>query len=384
MLKYLPLILANLERKRLRTMLIVASIAIAFALFGLLESMRASVTDSSGVAGGNRLITQHKVSIVQSLPASYLERIRGVEGVHAACSHNWFGGIYQSDQNQIPVFAVDTESFFAIYPEYELPEQQRKAWLADTSGALVGKLLAARFGWKVGDRIPLRSDIFQKAEGGDIWEVNISGIYEAGNEDDASLYFHYKYFNNSLRFGRDRIGWVVIRIDDPQQGPRISSAVDQMFANSSAETKTATERAFAQTFINQRGNVSAIVAAVAAAVFFTMLLVSANGMAQAIRERTSELAVMRTLGFSAVSLVALVLGEAIVLNLLGVLVGLGIAALLVVRFATVAQEYFPSLSIPRHAYLFSVGLAVLFGVFAGALPCFRIYRLQIVNALRRR
>lgn len=383
MLKFLPLLGANLRRKPLRTTLTIASILIAFLLFGVLQTLRAAMTGNPEMAGADRLLTMHKISIVQALPQSYLNRIRSTPGVKVACSHNWFGGIYKDDRNQITAFAVETDTFFQTYPEMRLPDAQRQDFLADRGAAIVGKGLAEQFGWKVGDVIPLRSNIFQKKEGGNVWDLRIAGIFTQTNGDNPALYLHYEYFNESRSFAKDDIGWVVMRVSDPQRAPEIARTIDAMFANSSTETKTATEKAFVQGFANQLGNVGALVTAVAAAVFFTMLLVTANTMGQSVRERTNELAVMKTLGFSSFSVTALVLGESLLITLLGAALGLGLATLAAAGLGQVVQQFFPNLGMPQDTYIIGAIIAVSLGVLSAALPCAQAWQLKIVDALRK-
>jgi putative ABC transport system permease protein len=383
MIKYLPLLWSNLGRKRVRTALTLASIVIAFLLFGLLQTMSSALTGGADLAGVDRLMTIHKISLIQPLPSSYLNRIRGVEGVKIATSQDWFGGIYQEDRNQVAAFAVEPELFFEVYPEYSLPPEHKAAWLADRGGIIVGEDIAARFGWKVGQKIALRSNIFQNKNGTTAWDFNISGIYKAGNGDRQSVYFHYNYFNESRTFGKDNIGYVVMRINDPNQAPQIAAKVDAMFANSSTETKTSTEKAFIQGFANQLGNIGKLITAVAGAVFFTMLLVSANTMGQSIRERINEIGVMKTLGFSNATVTSLVLGEALLITALGGLIGLALAYLLSGAVAQVAAQFFPTLGMPAEAWTIGVVLIVVLGVLAAALPCSQAFRLKIVDALRK-
>jgi putative ABC transport system permease protein len=383
MLKYLPLLWSNLGRKRIRTVLTLASIVIAFLLFGLLQTMKAALTGGADLAGVDRLMTLHKVSLIQPLPASYLNRVRGVEGVKVAMSQDWFGGLYQDDRNQLAAFAVEPELFFEVYPEYSLPEDQKAAWIADRTGIIVGKTIAERFGWKVGDRIALRSNIFTNKNGTTAWEFNVSGIYTATNGDLQSVYFHYKYFNESRQFGEDTIGYIVMRIEDPDRAPEIAAKVDALFANSSTETKTSTEKAFIQGFANQLGNIGALVTWVASAVFFTMLLVSANTMGQSIRERINEIGVMKTLGFSSAVVTALVLGEALLITALGGIVGLSLASLLAGAMAGQLQQFFPTLGMPRDTWIIGATLIVVLGALAALLPCTQAFRLKIVDALRK-
>jgi len=381
MFKYLPLLWSNLERKRLRTWLTLASIVVAFLLFGILQTMRMALTGGADLAGVDRLVTIHKVSIIQSLPQSYLNRVRGIDGIRVAMSHNWFGGVYKEDRNQVVAITADPNVFFDVYPEVKLPENQKAAWRADRTAAIIGKVVANRFGWKVGDTIPLRSNIFTKKSGGTVWDLKIVGIYEGG--DNQTVYFHYDYLNESRTFGHDDIGWIVTRLKDPNQAPDIARKIDAMFANSSTETKTSTERAFAQSFANQMGNIGAIVTAVASAVFFTLLLVIANTMGQSVRERTNELAVMKTLGFSSTQVTLMVLAEALLLTLLGAALGLLFAAVASVGLGKAVQSFFPALGMPHATYAIGAAVAVILGALAGALPCAQAWQLRIVDALRK-
>lgn len=383
MLKYLPLLWANLRRKRLRTGLTLASIVVAFLLFGLMQTLRVALTGSPELAGVDRIITIHKVSIIQALPASYLERIRAVEGVKAACPHDWFGGVYQQDRNQLPVIAVHVPSFFDVYTEYELPPQQKQAWLQDRASAVVGRNLAERFGWKIGDTIPMRSNIWTHKNGGNVWSMKIAGIYTARNGDNQSVYFHHEYFNESRSVGRDSVGWVVMRVADPDRSADIARRIDTMFANSSTETKTATEKAFVQNFANQMGNIGALLSAVAAAVFFTMLLVTANTMGQSVRERLNEIGVMKTLGFSGTAVTGLVLAESLLVTAIGGAIGLALSAVFAKGLGKALQQFFPVLGLPASAYVSGAILVVVLGSVAAALPCIQASRLKIVDALRK-
>lgn len=382
-MKFLHLLWANLQRKRLRTWLTLASIVVAFLLFGILQTMRAALTGGADLAGVDRLVTIHKVSLIQSLPQSYLNRVRGVEGVRVAMSHDWFGGVYQDDRNQVVAMTADPNLFFEVYPEYPLPEEQRAAWRADRTGAIVGHVIAERFGWKVGDTIPLRSNIYTKSDGSNVWDLKIVGIFNATNGDNNSIYFQYDYLNESRSFGRDQIGWIVMRIKDTDRSAEIARTVDALFANSSTETKTSTEKAFVQGFANQMGNIGAIVTAVASAVFFTMLLVIANTMGQSVRERTNELAVMKTLGFSSFQVTAMVLFESLLLTVLGAVIGLGVAAAAASGLGKAMQQFFPTLGMPSNTYVIGALLAVGLGALAGALPCAQAWQLKIVDALRK-
>jgi putative ABC transport system permease protein len=385
MFKHLPLLWANLGRKKLRTGLTLASIIVAFLLFGLMQTLRVALTGSPELAGADRLMTMHKMAIIQPLPESYLNRIRSVEGVKVATSFDWFGGVYQDDRNQVPTFAVEVETFFDVYPEYTLPPGQKEAWLKDRTGTIVGKMIAQRFGWKVGDTIPMRSNIWVQKDGGNVWPMKVIGIYDAGNGDNQSVYFHREYLDESRGGGMQRglIGWVVMRIVDPARADAIAKTIDGQFANSSTETKTATEKAFIQSFANQMGNIGALLTGIAGAVFFTMLLVTANTMGQSIRERLNEIGVMKTLGYSNASVTGLVLGEAVLVTALGGAVGLLLAWLFSTLLGSAVAQFFPVLGMPPSTFAIGAVLIVVLGVAAAALPCTQAAQLKIVDALRK-
>lgn len=381
-MKYLPLLWANLNRKRLRTWLTLASIVVAFLLFGLMQVLRVALTGSAELAGVDRLITMHKMTFIQPLPESYLARVRGVEGVRAVIPHTWFGGIYQDDRNQLAVMSADPETFAEVYPEYRLTQEQIDAWRRERTGAIVGKVVAERFGWKEGDTIPMRSNFWQNSDGSGGWPMKIVAIYDATNGDNQSIYFDQKYLEEARTMGKGTIGWVGIRLHDPDQAADVARRIDALFANSPAETKTATEKAFMQSFANQMGNIGALLTAVAAAVFFTMLLVTANTMGQSIRERLNEIGVLKTLGFSGASVTLLVLGESLLLTALGGAIGLALASLFAKALSSTLQQFFPVIGVPVSAYVVGVVLIVLLGVLAAALPSVQAARLKIVDALR--
>ena len=382
-MKYLPLFWANLRRKPLRTTLTFASVVIAFLLFGLLEAVNYALSFGATLAGQDRLVTQHHVSLILSLPGNYLTRIRGVDGVRTATTENWFGGWYQDERNQFNAYAVDAESFFEVYPEFAPPGAQLKDWLTNRTAVVMGSDLARRFGVKVGDRFPLRSSYAQQRDGTNVWPVDVAGIYDIKDGDNGNLFLRYDYFNEARNFDRDSIGWVVLRLTDPKRGPDVSATIDAMFANSSAETKTTTESAFIQGFANQMGNIGAIVSAVAAAVFFTMLLVTANAMAQSVRERVREIAVLRTIGFSNGVVVGLVLLEGLVVTVVGGAIGLWSGDAVARTIGKSLAQFLPLMYTPPNAFVIGALLAVSLGALSCALPCVQLWRLQIVEQLRR-
>lgn len=386
MLAWLPLVWANLKRRPWRLLFTVCSIVIAFAMFGLLEALRQSLAQTVSLAGADRLITTHKLSIINPLPRAYFEKVKTVEGVKRVAPFNWFGGVYKDGKAQIPVYPTEVEDFLKMYPEVRMPEKDRQAWLADRQGVAIGPILANQYQWKVGDRIPLRSTIYRKQDGGDTWEFNVRAIYDVVDStgwDKGSVVFHYDYFNESLRGGRDSVGWMVVKVGDPARSEDVARRVDALFVNSAAETKTATERAFIKQTTEQIGNIGAILVSVVSAVFFTMLLVTANTMAQSVRERTNEIGILKTLGFSNGSILTLVLAEALTLTLLGGLIGLVIASGLVAAMGAAVKQIFPVFELSTDTVLVSIALMLLLGLVSGAWPAATAMRLKIVDALRR-
>jgi putative ABC transport system permease protein len=385
MLKYLPLFFANLGRKPVRTTLTVASIVVAFLLFGLLKTMEGALSLAADLAGVDRLATMHKVSMIQTFPVSYANRIRGVDGVLEVAAFTWLGGYYQNERNQVAAQGTDPETFLKVYSEYKMPPEQRADWFSDRGSVIVGKALARRFGWKLGDTVPLRSAFFRKSDGSDAWDMRIAGIYEATNGDNGSLYFHREYVNESLNenAGRDVIMYIVMKIANPDDAQKVSAAVDALFANSPAETKTATERAFIQSYANMIGDIGTIVTAVATAVFFTMLLVTGNTMAQSVRERINEIAVLKTLGYSKRVVAGLVLTESFLITALGGAIGLGLAALAAEGVGEALAAFFPVIGIPSSTYVIGAVLVVVLSVLAALLPSAEAWRLRITDALRK-
>lgn len=385
-MKYLPLIWSNLKRKKARTIFTVLSVFVSFVLFGALLAIDNAFTSGVDVAGADRLLTIHKVSLIQPLPATYGPRIKATPGVEAVTFANWFGGIYQDPKNFFAQMAVDKDTFLNLYPEYILPEAQKKAWLSDRAGVLIGRQLADRFGFKVGDRIPIQATIYRKPDGSNLWEFNVSGIYEGAEKgtDTSGMYFRYDYLNEGMGGRLGFVGWYVIRIADPARAADLSKRIDGLFANSPAETKTNTEKAFAQSFANQVGNIAAIVRWVLTAVFLIMLVVTGNTMAQAVRERTNELAVLKTLGFSSGLVLALVLAESLTIALLGGGLGLLLAVGVIIPVLGKALgSFLPVFFLPTNALLTGVALILFFGTLAGLLPATQAMRLRIVEALRR-
>lgn len=384
-MKFLPLVWRNLLRRKVRTIFTVLSIFTAFVLFGVLMALRAAFSMGIELAGADRLMVLNKISLIMPLPESYGGRVRALEGVTDVTHANWFGGYYRETRNAFANMAVDPESWLRMYPEFQLSEEQKKAWLADRQGAIVGADTARRFGWKVGDRVPLEATIFRRPDGR-AWEFNIDGIYDSPvkGTDKTQLFFHYDYLSEVLRdVGMSgQVGWYVIKVADPDRSPEIAKKVDAMFTNSPAETKTDSEKAFVAGFAKQIGNVGLITQLVAAAAILMILLITANTMAQSIRERTGELAVLKTLGFGDGRVLSMVLLESCFIALLGGGVGLTVAWFLV-ALGDPTGGFLPTFYFPVRDLILGVALVLGLGVISGAFPAWQAGRLRIVDALRR-
>jgi putative ABC transport system permease protein len=383
-MKFLPLIWANLKRKKLRTLLTILSVLVAFLLFGYLCAIREALSAGVSVAGADRLVVRHKVSLIQLLPETYKAQMERIPGIVSAVHQTWFGGIYQDPHNFFAQMPVVPDEFLAMYPEIVLSPEAKKKWSETRTGAIVGRTIANRFHWKVGDRVPIQSTIWGKKDGSRVWEFDIVGIYEGAKKsvDTSALYFRYDYFEEARAFGSGRVGWYAIRVKDPARAEDIAKKVDEEFANSPSETKTETEGAFVQAFAKQIGDIALITAAILSAVFFTILLVTGNTMAQSVRERTGELGALKAIGFTNGKVLALILGESLLLSILGGGLGLGLAALLISR-GDPTGSLLPTFHLPPRDLVIGCGFFVALGVVAGVLPAIQAVRLRVADSLRR-
>ena len=383
-MKYLYLLFSSLKRKKLRTGLTILSIMVAFVLFGYLSAIRQAFDAGIEVAGADRLIVRHKVSIIQLLPQSYEAKIERIEGVDNAMHQTWFGGIYQEPKNFFAQIPVVPEELMDLYPELIVSDEHKSAWLENRTGALVGRGLLERFGWKVGDRIPINATIWAKKNGGRTWEFDIAGVYDGAEKgtDTSQFFFRYDYFDETRAGGTGLVGWFVVRVADPDKAAEVAAAIDAEFANSAQETKAEPEGAFVQGFANQIGNIGFIIMSIMAAVFFTILLVAGNTMAYTVRERTNELAVLKAIGFTNAGVLGLVLGESLVITLIGGVAGL-VLAWAMVSMGDPTSGSFPVFYIPTLALLTGFGLIVTMAFIAGILPALQAQRLRIADALRR-
>lgn len=383
-MKFAGLLLSNFKRHKTRTILTVLSILVAFVLFAYLGAIRTAFDYGVTVAGADRLIVRHKVSIIQPLPVSYEADIERIEGVADATHATWFGAIYQDPKNFFGQMPVKPEEFMRMYPEYVLPKDQMDAWLKTRTGAIVGRTTADRFGWKVGDKIPLMATYWRTKGGDRLWTFDLVGIYDGATKetDTSNFYFRYDYFDEMRGGGEGQIGWYIIRVKDPKLAENVAQAVDAEFANSPAETKTETEGAFVKGFAEQAGNIAAIVIFILTVVFFTILLVAGNTMAQAVRERTSELGVLKAIGFTDGQVLVLVLAEALLIAVVGGGIGLAVGAL-AVGAGDPTGGALPVFILRAPYVILGILCIILLGIVSGLLPALQAMRMNPVEALRR-
>jgi putative ABC transport system permease protein len=385
-MKYFHLVWAALFRSKTRTVFTLFSVLAAFLLFGLLDSVRTAFANAGGsVAGVDRLVTFSKLTFTMALPKSLLPRIQAVPGVGEVAYANWFGGIYQDPKNFFPSEAI-SENYLDLFPEWTMPAEQRDAFKHTRGGAVVGKSLADKFHWKIGDKIPLEATIFPQKNGSNTWTFDLVGIYHvkdpklAGQEN--LMFFNWDYFNEATAFGGgNSVGWYTFKLTDRKAADRVSQAVDALSADSDHETKTQTEQSFTAALISQFADIGLIVGAIMGAVFFTLVLLTGNTMAQAVRERIPELAVLKTIGFSSHSILTLVLAEAVLLLVLGGGIGLALAGVVVDIVRTRIGNTVPLAPLDGSIWLLGLALMIAIGLIVGALPAVRGMRLRIVDAL---
>jgi putative ABC transport system permease protein len=378
-MKYLHLIFANLRRKKLRTVLTVGSFAVAVFLFGFLAIIHGAFGGNLDVIGVDRLMVINKVSIIQPLPISYKAQIERIPGVKYVTAQSWFGGIYQDPKNFFASFSVDPDTQRLVFPELAVPDDQWKAFLDDREGAIVGARTAKRFGWKVGDRVPLQAPIY-----GGTWEFNIRGIYDSPKDgvDLTQFWLHDKYLEERRTFGKGQIGWYTVSLNSPDDAPRVIKVIDDQFANSPFETKTETLAAMTASWVKQAGNIEFLILAIGGIVFFTLLLVTGNTMALSVRERMAELAVMKAVGFSNRFVLLIILAESLVIAVIGGTIGILLAKLMTLGGDPTGGILY-SFILPVSAMLLGLMAALAIGMMAGIIPATNAMRLRVVDALRR-
>ncbi len=382
-MKYFSLVWAQLFRSRTRTLLTLLSVVVAFLLFGMLDSVRVAFNSGGSVEGANRLVVASRLSITQSLPIRLEAQVRQVAGVRDVAYGMWFGGIYQDPKNFFPNFSV-SPNYFDVYRELQIDPAQLEDWKQTRTGAIVGETLAKQFGWKIGDTIPLQATIFPRGGSND-WPLELKGIFrskdrtQAGNEE-RQLMMNWKYFDESNDYIKNQVSYYTITLDNPDHASRVAQAIDAISANSDHETKTQSESAFQQAFVKQFADIGMIVTSIMGAVFFTLLLLTGNTMAQAVRERVPELATLKTLGFKDGTVLSLVMIESVLLVGLGGLLGMVLASLVLPVVAANFGGVLPA-QVPWNTWLLGVALVLLIGTIVGLLPALRAKRLKIVDAL---
>jgi putative ABC transport system permease protein len=379
-MKFLSLIRANLFRKKMRFILTIGSFAVALFLFGLLAVIRNAFAGNLDVAGADRLVVINRTSIIQPLPLSYDDKIRRIPGVKEVSYANWFGGVYQDERNFFPQFAIDTDNQRKVFPEFAIPDEQWEAFVKDRQAAIAGAATAKRFGWKVGDRIPIKGTFL-----GGVWEFNLVGIYHGTRQadDETQFWFHWKRLDEQAPAQyKGHVGWYTVKIDKPDDALSISRAIDNEFANSPFETHTDTEKAFAAGWVKQFGNIQFLIMAIGTVVFFTLLLVTGNTMAIAVRERTAELAVFKAVGYSDRFVLLFVLFESLLIALLGGTLGLALAKLFTLG-GDPTRGLLYAFYLPGSAIVVGLFVTLAVGAASGILPAIGAMRLRVVDALRR-
>jgi putative ABC transport system permease protein len=381
-MKYLGLVLKSARRSKRRTALTIMSVAIAVFLFASLRAVLDGFNAATEASSSTRIVTQRATSLFFSMPTSHGDAIRNTPGVEDVSWANWFGGVYKDPQNFFAQFAVEPESYLRLYPEIELTPEEKKAFLEDRTGCIIGDGLARRFGFKVGDKITLQVGI--PIYGTRDFDFNVRGIYRSGGAavDNQSMLFHWKYADErSITPGQ--VGWYIAQISNPDDATRVSMAIDQKFSNSSNETKTETEKQFQSTFVSMFGNLNLLLGSIALAVVITTLFVAGNTMAMSVRERTTEIAVMRTLGFPSRTIFLLVAGEGLMMAIAGGVAGALLARIVVNPDLLQAGAFIPVFGVNNRNVVMGIALSAAIGVLAGLIPATMASRLRIVDALRR-
>lgn len=379
----LKLLLKNAFRHKLRTTLTMVGLVVAICAFGLLRT----IIDAwyAGVEGSSstRLVTRSAISLTFPLPLNYGQRLKSVEGVSGISWSNWFGGVYITERNFFPQFAVEPTSYLALYPEYRLKDEERIAFMRDRQGVIVGRKLADKFGWKVGDQIPLRGTIYPGT-----WTFNLRGIWDGAEAktDESQLLMHWSYLNESIRKlypkRADAVGVYIVGIDEPQNAALISQRVDELFKNSLAETLTETESAFQLSFVSMSEAILVAIHAVSLIIVVIIMAVMANTMTMTARERLAEYATLKALGFAPSFVVKLLFGESLLIALIGGGLGLLLTLPLAAGFASAVGTLFPSFHVSGLTMGLQVLAALVVGLVAAAWPAWKMSRIDIVQGLR--
>jgi putative ABC transport system permease protein len=381
-MKFRRLVFANLFRKKIRLILTVGSFAIALVLFTFLAVVKSAFNRGVEIAGADRLVVVDRVGLMNLMPISYADKIAAIHGVKAVTHDHWFGGVYQDEKNFFPQFVIDVENQRKVYPEFKVPDDQWNNFVKDRQGAIAGARLAERFHWKIGDRIPLKTTLY----GGATWEFNLDGIYHTDKPDgdQGQFWLQWKYFDETVpSVIKSTAGWYILKLDSPDDAVRVAKAIDEKFANSSHETKTETESAFAAGFAKQFGNIEFLILTIGSVVFFTLLLVTGNTMAISVRERIGELGVLKAIGFTDRSVLFLVLSESLVIAFFGGALGLILAWAAIPGISAALTGLLPPLLLSKPMLALGLVFALFVGAASGLLPGIGAMRMRVVNALRR-
>lgn len=378
------IVFKNLTRKPLRLALTMFATFVAFLIYGTLTAFEVAIDSGVELSADDRLVVVNKINFTQPLPISYVNRVKAIENIEGVTHLNWFGGYFQDPQNQVITFAVDEESFLEVYTEVIMTDAEKADWLSNRQGLIAGESIARTLGWELGDRVPLNSNIFSQQTGGSAWEFDVVGIYTGAEAqtDTNSVYFHYDYFNETQSFGRDFIGFMGVRTSDPALNETVIEAIDDMFANTPFETETVPEKAFNAAFIEQIGNLSLILTSVVFAAFFIILVIVGNSMVLAIRERTNEIGVLKTLGFKSHRVFFMVLSESLLLAGISGALGL-LATSAIIDAVNNFPIQLPTLILTDGIIINAVLIMIALGLVTGIIPAVNALRLNIITALSR-
>lgn len=380
----LKLLARNAFRHKLRTLLTILGITVAILAFGLLQTVVSAWYAGVNASSATRLITRNAVSLVFSLPISYQERIRRIEGVASVSYANWFGGVYITEKNFFPNFAIEPHSYLALYPEFVVEPDQKRAFIADRKGCLIGRKLAERYGWKIGDSVPLKGTVFP----GD-WDFVVRGIYSGADKstDESQFFFHWNYLNETLKKTiprrADQTGIYLIGLKNPQSAAEVSLAVDATFKNSLAETLTETEKAFQLSFVAMTEAIVVAIQIVSFVVIIIIMVVVANTMAMTARERIGEYAIFKAMGFRDYHIAGLIFGESLFITICGGAVGILLTFPVAHTFGEVMGQFFPIFQVARSTIYMDMLFCLLVGIIAGLFPAWRAVRIKIADGLRR-
>ncbi len=380
----LKLLSRNAFRHRVRTLLTILGITVAILAFGLLQTVVSAWYAGVNASSSARLISRNAVSLVFSMPIAYQERIRRIEGVSGVSYANWFGGVYITEKNFFPNFAIEPNSYLALYPEFILTPEHKRAFLLDRKGCVIGKKLAERFGWKVGDSIPLKGTIFPGN-----WEFVVRGIYTGAEKstDESQFFFHWAYLNETLKktIARraDQVGVYIIGLKNPQAAAEVSLAVDATFKNSLAETFTETEKAFQLSFVSMTEAIVVAIRIVSFVVIIIIMVVVANTMAMTARERIGEYAIFKAMGFQTHHIAGMVFGESLFITATGGCIGILLTFPVAQKFGEVMGNFFPVFQVARSTLYMDLVFCLIVGVVAGIFPTWRAARITIADGLRR-